>query len=124
MALTFTNTIGGALADWKLSNGPRIAVIDMTIGDASVDYSAVGGAEGLDVGGSADKMGFHKIFMVIGATLRASAGDMTALLPLYDADTGKLRLCENAAAIGEFPDATLDTDINDGDIVRMVVVGV
>jgi hypothetical protein len=124
MALTFTNVIDGAIADWKPANGPRLVVFDMTIGDAGVDYAVGAGVEGLDLNGNIGKTGLHKIFMVLAATLRVSAGNMVALLPLYDANTGKLRLCENAAAVGEFPDGTVDTDINDGDIVRMAIIGV
>lgn len=119
MALTFTNTIDGGLRDYTLSHGLRVAQFDMTTSDVSVDYSS-----GFDINGNADNMGFHKIFGVIAATIRASAGTLRALLPLWDANTGKLRFYENAAAAGAFDEADVDVEMADNDVVRMVVIGV
>lgn len=117
MALTFTSTIDGGLRVWNLGNGLKMAQLDMTSSDVSVDYSS-----GFDIAGNAGKMGFRKIFHVLDATIRAAAGTVRGLNSVWDANAGKLRFAETC--INAIDDPEADTDIIDGDIIRMVVIGV
>lgn len=115
--LTFTNKIDGSLRDYSLGHGLRQAQFDMTSSDVSVDYSS-----GFDIAGNAAKMGFRRIFGVLEATIRSSAGVVRGLQPRWDPNNGKLRFLE--AVINAADDGEPDTDLIDGDIVRMWVVGV
>ena len=120
MALTFTNVIDGALRVWNVAPGLRMAQIDMVASDANgADYSS-----GFDLVSNAEKMGFRKIFGILGAEIRRSAGAQGAHIAIYDNITGKLRFYETGAALSGVLSEVAGADLTDGDIVRMVVIGV
>lgn len=128
MAVTFTSTVSsvagvgvaGARRNLDLDRGLKIAHIQMTSSDVSVDY-----VTGFDIAGNAAKFGFIKVWSVLGARVRASGGTFRAYFGHYDYTAGKLRFFETAggAAGGAADDVDPDQDIIDGDVVDMIVIG-
>lgn len=118
MALTVNPVVQGVNAVYKLGNGLQLRVVEVTSSDVSVDYSA-----GFDIAAIATQCGLSAVFAVIAASIRASAGTHRVLLPSYDVVNQKLKLGENAAAAGAFDEVDPDTDIVDGDIIRITLLG-
>ncbi len=119
MALSVNPIIDGVNASFKLGHGLILAVRDITSSDVSVDYSG-----GFSIAALAAQMGLSKILFFVQASIRTSAGVHRLLLPSWDVTNGKLMFGENAAAVGAFDQVDPDTDIVDGDIIRVVVIGV
>lgn len=117
MALSFTNVIDKGRRVYQIGGGLKLAVIDMTSSDVSVDYSS-----GFDLATNASKMGFRKVLAVLDATIRASAGTERGVQYQWSGTTGKLRFKETV--VNTIDDADADVDIIDADVVRMVVIGV
>ena len=96
--------------------------LDMTTSDASVDYSG-----GFTL--TASKLGFRSIFAVISAESRSSAATpvprslVWVLEAVAGTSTGKLRAFKTLGGVTP-TEAVADTDIIDGDIIRLVVLGV
>jgi hypothetical protein len=119
MALSVQPVIEGVTASFKLGHGLILVVRDITSSDVGTDYSG-----GFNIGALAAQMGLSKILFFVQASIRAAAGTHRLLLPSWDVANGKLMFGENAAAVGAFDQVDPDTDIVDGDIIRVVLIGV
>ncbi len=119
MALSVTSILGkDGARSWKIAGGLVLVHADLTVGDASVDYSS-----GLDLSGILAKIGLSAIFEVLACSIRAAADNsLSALVPGLDPTTGKLRFFKTH---GPNPtEAVADTDLVDGDVLRLLVLGV
>ena len=101
MALSFTSKIGGATRTRKLHQGLKFHHIEITLG-ATADYSS-----GIDLATNATKMGFSKIWGVMGVSVRTSANAQRILPAIYDQNTGKLRLYTVVAPVASAPTITV-----------------
>lgn len=124
MALTFTFIKNNAYRTYKLANGPKLAVVAITIG-ATADYSTTGGSEGLDVRGNKALLGMSLIHAALGISVRTSAGDHRHLIAQWDENTGKIRFFTDNAVAGATPFTEIvpATHLAAGDIVHCVVIG-
>lgn len=116
MALSFANPTEtgerGIARGTTASGGLRIAVVDMTASDVSSDYDS-----GYDIRGAKLKAGFGQILAVLSCSSRSSSDTLATFKGIFNPATGKLRLYNNAT------EAVADSTINDGDVVRLVLLG-
>ncbi len=109
-----------AQRDWKLSNGPRLAIVEITMSDVSADYSS-----GVDLDAVKGQVGFSHLLGVIPLSVRTSANALRFCTPLWDMNTKKLRIFLTGAVSDFMAETATDgTDIADGDIVQAIFIGV
>lgn len=124
MALTFSTLIDKGERTYPQQHGLRVKVADVTIGTATADYST-----GIDISGNAAKLGFNKVLAVLDAGIRASSGTVRDLVRQYDYNTGKLRflvpdIAATSATNKVMAEIVSSVHISNGDIVRVVCIGV
>lgn len=119
MALTFTAIIDRGRRAWKAGGGLEVRQVDMTTSDVSSDYA--GG--GFPLQTNANKIGLRRVFAVLEASIRTSAGTHRTLLGSYDSVNGRLKFLKKDAGSGAFDEAVVDVNMVDADIVRMTLVG-
>jgi hypothetical protein len=111
MALSFANVEKSPKVD-HLAHGMQVRVVDMTV--LNSDYSS-----GFDLQTNAQKIGFRRIFFVIGSSAKNGGGTFLPLLFWnWDFVAGKLRVA-NATS-----EANAVATLTDGSVIRMVVTGV
>lgn len=120
MALTFSKPAeSGERGTYsaKIPGGLTVTVWDMTTSDVSTDYSS-----GFDLQGNAQKMGLRRVVAVLCAYVRNASDTPKSVRDVYDCATGKLRFYASVADAAT--EIVADTEIDDTDIVRLVVLGV
>jgi hypothetical protein len=124
MALTISSVIDRGERTFPQQHGLRLKQVDVTLGVATTDYSS-----GVDISGNAAKFGMTKVFAVLEAGVRASSGTVKAYVDQYNYDTGKLQLfvpdiAATSATNLALAEIVASDHLANGDIVRMVIIGV
>lgn len=122
MSLTFTKPAeSGERGTYSatIPGGLTLSVWDITVGNADVD-SPTGG---IDLQGNARKMGFNRVVAVLDAYVRVGNDDtVKGMKHIYNCANGKLLFTETVTATLDEQES--DTDLVDGDVIRLVVLGV
>lgn len=124
MALTFSSVIDKGERTFPQQHGLVVKEFDVTLGTATADYSS-----GVDIGGNATKLGFRNVLGVLTAGIRASSGTMRALVQQYNFNTSKLQffvpdIAATSATNKVLAEIVSSVHISNGDIVRIVAIGV
>lgn len=93
-----------------------VKVYDVTVG-ATTDYSS-----GLSI--TPALVGMTAIYSLMGVSVRQSGGTIRAVVPLWDANTSKLRLYfDNTGTSGGVLTEASGSNLAASDVVRVVAIG-
>lgn len=119
MSLSVTTIIDGVNCAWKLGHGLEKRMCDITSSDVSVDYS-----NGFDVNSLAGNLGLGQILGIDGPpSIRTAAGVHYRFVGSWDVTNKRLMILKDAGVAGALAQVVADTDIVDGDIVRVTLIG-